>query len=79
MEIKDAVELVVRMCKKSDYEEEYDPLWLKRPFVFSRKNLKREQIYRRTLKYLYNHVYDGARRDLELFQPKLWRNTLKKC
>ena len=59
MEIKDPVELVVRMCKKSDYEEEYDPLWLKRPFAFSRKNLKGEEIYRRVLKYLYNHAYDG--------------------
>lgn len=62
MQLEDPVELIIRMCKKLYYGDEYDPLWFKRPFFFNQKNLKGLHLYKRILKYLYHDTYDSSQK-----------------
>lgn len=64
------MDFVVRMCKKTYYGDDYDPLWFKRPFFFEKKNLKGGDIYRRILKYLYHDTYDNSKKRARMMSGK---------
>ena len=48
------------MCQKSSQNDGHDPLWFKRPFFFSNKNLKGLDIYKKILKFLYYSLFNGS-------------------
>lgn len=51
--MKERVEIVTRLCKKSYHFNEYDNLWFKRPFFFEKSTTKGVHIYTRILRYLF--------------------------
>lgn len=51
--IKEKIEVVTRLAKKSYYSSDYENLWFKRPFFFEKSTTKVQHIYFKILKYLY--------------------------
>ena len=68
MEIKDRLALPVRMSKKGYYADDYETIWFKRPYFFSKKKLRGIDIVHRILKYLYNDTCDDSEKRSKIFK-----------